>query len=90
MSHYQTATLAELVAMSVPDSPNVVNITTKINCDAAMPETLAELVAQSTPDEPSDLVLRNYPYQTKTAQIGFTERRLREGNCILGWVISYE
>jgi hypothetical protein len=82
MQHSQPSTLAELVAQSVPDMPDTAQMLDIDN----MPATLADLIAQSQPDVASDLVLRDYPYQpAPMARMGFTEQRIREGKCVLGW-----
>jgi hypothetical protein len=87
MNQYQPATLTELVATSVPDTP----ISAQFLIDYGMPATLAELVAESEPDVLSGLVLRGYPSQNGApAHVGFTQRRMSEGKCVLGryWRIS--
>lgn len=99
MQHNQPTTLADLVAQSIPDipTPTATKPAREVLPQSPIP-TLADLVAQSVPDSPrvivrckpsSDLVLRDYAVETaKAAEIGFTERRLREGRAIMGWRIG--
>lgn len=94
MQHDQPTTLAELAAQSIPDipTPTTTEAASEVRPQSSIP-TLADLVAQSVPDsprivrrKPSDLALRDWAVETaKSAEIGFTERRLREGKWITGW-----